>query len=349
MTASTSAGTTTVSLRDPGQLLAALPHLLGFRPADSVLVVAHGGRSGRRVGNVVRADLPRPDGVADLAQVLRASILAGDVAAATVAVVGGGKARGRAGPPWRDLVDAVAEAFAHAGHHVAHSLWVPEISAGARWHCYHDPACTGRMPDPASSVMAAVAAHQGMVTYPSREEMERQLAPADPAALARRSALLDAELEVLGARSSPEQAREQGLARVRAALGKALAGQLTFTDEEVAGLALALSVPEVRDACLATAVPTGESRALAAERLWLALVRETPAPERAQAACLLAYSAYVRGEGALAGMALENALTAHPGHVLAGLLHQALRHAVPPSRITGLGERGGEPSLWEPG
>ena len=37
-------------MRDPGELLAALPYLLGFHPRDSLVVLAFGGRSGRRVG-----------------------------------------------------------------------------------------------------------------------------------------------------------------------------------------------------------------------------------------------------------------------------------------------------------
>lgn len=55
MTTPSTAGTVKVDLRNPGQLLAAIPHLLGFRPADSVLVIGHRGGTGNRIGNVLRA------------------------------------------------------------------------------------------------------------------------------------------------------------------------------------------------------------------------------------------------------------------------------------------------------
>ena len=36
-------------LRNPGELLAALPYLIGFHPRDSLLFIAFGGSSGRRI------------------------------------------------------------------------------------------------------------------------------------------------------------------------------------------------------------------------------------------------------------------------------------------------------------
>jgi len=73
-----------------------------------------------------------------------------------------------------------------------------------------------------------------------------------------------------------------------------------------------------------------------AERLWLTLVQELPAPERAEAAVLLGYTAYLRGDGTFAGMALENALEAKPGHLLATLLATVLNRGFPPEQLLGL-------------
>jgi hypothetical protein len=67
--------------------------------------------------------------------------------------------------------------------------------------------------------------------------------------------------------------------------------------------------------------------------LWTALVRATPAPECAEPACLLAITAYLRGDGVLAGIALERAEAAHPGHVLATLLRTALLTGMPPEHL----------------
>ncbi|WP_034241171.1 DUF4192 family protein, partial [Saccharomonospora iraqiensis] len=62
---------TTVDLRAPGDLLAATPQLLGFRPTDSVLVIGHRAPTGTRIGAVLRADLPPPGDEPDLARRLR--------------------------------------------------------------------------------------------------------------------------------------------------------------------------------------------------------------------------------------------------------------------------------------
>lgn len=354
MTTSTSLsdGTATVDLRTPGQLLAATPHLLGFHPADSVLVVGHTGEQGRRIGHVLRGDLPPPGDEHALANQLRRPLLADGSVAATIAVVGGRREEQSAGPPHRGLVDAVRGAFTEADLPVTHALWVPRISSGEEWLCYADSTCRGRLPDVDSTVMAAVAAHAGVVTYSSREAMARQLDATDPDALARRAALLDTAIDDLGNADDagdPEAAAERGLARVRSALKRVERDEhADFSDDEITGLALALGVPAVRDPCLALAVPPGTRRAAVAERLWLALVRAMPAPERAQPACLLAYSAYVRGEGALAGMAIEKALEADPEHVLAGLLIRALEHALPPAVLSRLGESCDDAGLLPP-
>src|SRR5262249_60782180 len=75
------------------------------------------------------------------------------------------------------------------------------------------------------------------------------------------------------------------------------------------------------------------SGAAAAERLWLALVRAPPAPERAEPAALLALTAYLRGDGGLASVALEAALLACPHHSLSGLLRAALDGGMPPELL----------------
>jgi Domain of unknown function (DUF4192) len=81
-----------------------------------------------------------------------------------------------------------------------------------------------------------------------------------------------------------------------------------------------------------------EDRAAAVERLWLALTRSTPAPELASPATLAAFTAYLRGNGALAGIALERALEAWPGHDLATLLSMALETGLPPAALARLAD-----------
>ena len=68
----------------------------------------------------------------------------------------------------------------------------------------------------------------------------------------------------------------------------------------------------------------------AAEILWTECTRRAPAPLDAAPATLLAVSAWLRGDGAMANVALARALAGEPGYALARLLAQALAACVPP-------------------
>ena len=59
-----------VRVRDIGEIAAGLPHLLGFRPRESVVLIGLGGESGRRVGMTARADIPPPEHDRALARML---------------------------------------------------------------------------------------------------------------------------------------------------------------------------------------------------------------------------------------------------------------------------------------
>src|SRR3712207_6314035 len=59
-----------VRLEDGGDLAAALPVLVGFVPRQSLVLVALGGATGRRVGLTARVDLPDPAHAARIAGAL---------------------------------------------------------------------------------------------------------------------------------------------------------------------------------------------------------------------------------------------------------------------------------------
>ncbi|WP_158882565.1 DUF4192 domain-containing protein [Amycolatopsis anabasis] len=351
MTTSSTADRIQVNLSEPAQLISAIPHLLGFRPAESLVLIGHSPGAGRRVGLVQRLDLPAREYERAAAEHLAANLgLRSEAPAigATVIVVGRRTDRSPPDerPPHGRFVKRMTEALRRVGVPVLHAMWTPEIRAGVRWRCYDDQDCGGLLPDPGSTVMAAAAASVGMVTFGSREAMERQLAPDDPGALARRAGLLEAARNELD--DDPGRRAEAGRAEVRAALRQAADGELALTDEQVVRLVLALSETKVRDACLATALPPEGKRSQEAERLWTALIRAAPAPGRAEPASLLGFSAYMRGDGTLANMALENALRADPRHTLAQLLSQCLWHGTPPRKLRRLASVDTVPGLWEP-
>jgi hypothetical protein len=326
------AGGPALRIQDPGELIAALPALIGFHPAESLVLIATGGRSGRRIGLTVRVDLPQPEQagavVADAVQ----GLLLDDPAGAAVVVLGAGSAgsEGDGGPPHAALAAATTAVLLR--HDVAvHTLvWAARTAAGAPWACYDACRCRGVVPDPASSALAAAVVAGGQVIHRDREALHRLVEPADPGRIRRREGLLVRRLEEQAAERDSAQAVVAGLATVRAAIADCAAGRLRVDDRTVVELACALSDRDVRDAALLHNIGPDPA---AAEQLWTALVRETPDPEAAAPASLLAVSALLRGDGALANVALDRAEQAWPGHRLTRLLRAAADAGMRPAQV----------------
>lgn len=319
-------------LRSPAELVAAVPYLLGFHPRDSLVLVCTRGHDDRRVAFTSRVDLPPRRHVAKLARQLAAMLASHGCDEVLAVVVGGGsEAAGAHQPPGSGLVTALARACDGLGVTVAHRVWVPEIAAGARWRCYGPGARRGVLPDPASSPVAAAAVAAGQVTYPDRGDLERLVAPVDPTTLARRGERLSAHCDRESRREEPApDAAADMFALVSEWVARAEEVPLDLGDDEVVALCLALSDPMVRDAAFGLAVG---ANAAGAERLWTALVRESPDPEAAEAAVLLAHCALLRGNGGLAGIALDRAQSAWPGHRLSELFRCALDNGLGPDEL----------------
>jgi hypothetical protein len=111
------------------------------------------------------------------------------------------------------------------------------------------------------------------------------------------------------------------------------ASRPALTDREVARVVWGLRDRDVRDRALELAMGADAS---AAEVLWTDCTRRAPAPLDAAPATLLAVSAWLRGDGAMANVALERALAGEPGYALARLLAQALAQCVSPSELRAL-------------
>jgi hypothetical protein len=312
-----------ILLTSPGDLIAAVPHLIGFRPVDSFVIAAHGGPTGTRLAVCLRTDIPPPEHSWALAEQLKTPVLRANAVSVTAVVI----CAGVAGPPdplpHRDLVDAFTQVFASAGVALRHALWTPAIEPGASWWCYDDLECNGQVPDPAVSALAAASAAHGAVTYDSKEQMRAVLEPADREPVDRRAARISAALE-----HPPDEARAQQL--VDEVLAEVQAGEVTLDEDRIVGLAIALSHVRVRDRCLRPDV-TALGRAV--EQLWLDLTRALPPPYRAEPACLLAVTAYIRGDGSLAGVALDAAMAADPEHYLSQMLRFSMDLGLPPAEV----------------
>ncbi|SEQ70356.1 protein of unknown function [Lentzea xinjiangensis] len=317
-----------IRVRDAAELYAAIPHLMGFHPADSLVVLV---LKDNLISMTMRVDLPRPRHRGFLAAQLEAPLLEQGAAEVILVVVCAPSEHIPEELPHGPLVATFRDKLGGVGIDVIEAVWLPSFQKGARWLCYLDADCHGTLPDPQLSAMAAASAHEGNVTFESRAALAAIAALDPPEALERRSALLD---ELTANSEEPDPGTE--LRRVRDAIDAVEERRGPLPDTEVVALARALAVPEVRDASMGFAT-LPQSRL--AERLWLELTRSCPAPERAEPACLLAFYAYQRGDGGIASIALDAAEDACPGHALTKLLRAAASAAFPPSEMRALATR----------
>jgi hypothetical protein len=336
-----------VRISEPGEIAAALPVLLGFRPQESVVLVSLTGPSGGRVGLTVRGDLPPPDGAAAAAAALVRSVGTDDPCGVLVAVVSeapdvpsaGRAANGDGGPPGlphRALVRELVVALAADGVPVREALLVRD----GRWWSYDcpHPCCAPgagtALPEGVTPLEAASVA-TGTVVERDRGDLVRRISgpPGTPGpVMAAVCALVGAECAARIGDVGADVVAEESWSAVTAAVARCRpAGRATgLTDEEVARVAWGLRDRDVRDRALELAV--GDD-APAAEILWTECTRRTPAPLDAAPATMLAVSAWLRGDGAMANVALARALASDPAYALARLLAQALAQCVPPSDL----------------
>ena len=321
-------------LTRPGAVIAALPAVLGFVPEKSLVLLSI---DDGELGSVMRVDLT--DAVADqLGHLADVAAAAGPEAAIAVIVDADGAFCPMCIDQYRDLCSSLTDELER--HDIV--LWaahvVDRVAVGGRWHCVDDCGAGGVVDDPSASPLAAAAVLDGRRLYARRADLQAVIAPADRARssaltglIAERAALRDQTHR----KDSTACVRRDVEAAMAAAAGVADGQQLD--DAEIAGLACALADVEVRDTLYALAV--GHS-AGDAESLWALLARTLPTPWRAEALVLLAFSAYARGDGPLAGVSLEAALRCEPGHRMAGMLDTALQSGLRPERIRELAVAG---------
>ncbi|WP_327047042.1 DUF4192 domain-containing protein [Microbispora sp. NBC_01189] len=321
-------------LSTPADILSAVPYLVGFHPADSLVVT---GSTGPEVRLTTRWDLPADPGELDrLVPLLRRE------AVSSAFLVGYGP-----GALVTPVVDEVTRLLRAGDIRVTESL----RAEGGRYWSYSCGSATccpaeGTPYDTGGSRVAATAVMHGLVALPDRGSLRRSVQPSGGTRmrqatlrvvaalrtrLAARHAVAEAATEAAtsAADLDEEVARFVGeaLERVRAAIGLYDSGG-RLGDEEAARLGLDLAVIRVRD----------EAWALIDDRdahlaLWRDLTRRLEPRHAAPAASLLAAAAWHRGECALAGMALERALAADPGYSMALLLRQALTHMMSPAML----------------
>jgi hypothetical protein len=313
-------------------VLAVVPHLLGFRPADSLVMLGIGGPHAR-IRLAFRYDLPDPSDdevAADIAEHASSVLRRQHLAMAIVVGYGPGSAV-------TPLVDAVVPALREAGIAVQDVLRVE----GDRYWSYtcEDPGCCppeGTPFDtsghPASTALAAA----GLTVRADRAELAGTLAPVvDVAAMraavgtARRRAGELVDLAAVADGGDPFlPVADAGRRSVKQVIARYRRGGRLTDHEEMAWLGVTLCDLRVRDDAWARMDPGFHE---AHRRLWVDLVRHLPTEFVAAPAALLAFTAWQGGNGALASVAIERALDADPEYSMAHLIADALHAGLPPT------------------
>lgn len=325
----TTSHTPDFELDRPGTLIAAVPAVLGFVPEMSlVLVTVDRGD----LGCVLRLDLDddMDEQIAHLAEVAAAGRPDGAVA---VIVDEHGAGCHPCNDDYRELADRLAEQLASWDITLLGAHVVDRVATGGRWHCADGCGRGGVIEDPSASPLAVAAVLDGRRLYTRRAELQAVVA-ADPVRSAELADVIAADSDSPGEMSAG-QARAV-IDEARAAAAHVADGGV-LSDEVAARLGRALRDVRVRDTLFALAVGEDADRA---EALWVSLARILPAPWRTEALVLLAFSAYARGDGPLAGVSLDAALRLDPVHRMAGMLDQALQSGLRPERIRDLAVTG---------
>ena len=319
----------------PAALLAVIPHLLGFMPEASVVVIGHTPPRDR-VRVTLRYDLPDPPD-ADLAADIAghaAGVISSQQLPAAIAVGYGPE------PLVTPVAGAVRDAAQRAGIDLHDFLRVED---GRYWsyRCGDEACCpaAGVPFDATAHPAAADMAAAGKQVLAGRAAVAARVAPVGGiAAESMRQATRRAEQHAAQLLTKVRRSSRIGAARhMIAAEGLAAVGQMIaryrgdgrFTsDDEIARITVALRDLRVRDDAWARMDPAHTDAHL---RLWIDVTRRAQPGYVAAPAALLAFVAWQSGDGTLANVALDRALADEPRYSMAMLLRQVISAGAPPS------------------
>lgn len=320
-----------LTIKTPADLLAVVPFVLGFHPQDS-LVLLTSDATARQLH--ARIDLPHdPDESRAVCEQLRTAVRRSGTA--RVALVAYSEDHCLA----LDAVCALDAVLAADGVEVVAAV----RADGERWYSLDgcDDACCpweGTPYDVSAHPVTAQGVLDGRVTFRSREELADSLVGTDCEATEAVAGAADVAARRQEAASrtplgmpDPVGARRHLVTEglwVQDRIARYLATGEPLDAAEAGRLLVALVDLEIRD--VAWAAMTRRNARVHVE-LWRDLVRRTPLDQAAAPAALLAFAAWLAGDGALAWCALDRCQQAEPGYGLAGLLTQALVSAVDPA------------------
>ena len=325
-----------VRASSPAALLTLIPHLLGFLPEASLVVIGVAPPRDR-IRVTLRYDLPDPpelDLISDLAAhavgVLRSQRLIAAVAVGygpeTLVTPAAAELRGQA---WQAGIDLREFLRVHGGRYWSYT-------------CRSEACCPAAgvpfEPDP-QAAQAAALIDAGIPVLASRAAVAARVAPLDGiAAESMRQATRRAEQHVTQLLAKVRKSGRlgavrhmiaaEGLAALGAMIARYRSGGRFTSDDEIARISVALRDLRVRDDAWARMDPRHADQHL---RLWIDVVRRARSRYVAAPAALLAFVAWQSGDGALANVALDRALADDPGYSMATLLRQVITAGAPPS------------------
>ncbi|GAB77581.1 DUF4192 domain-containing protein [Austwickia chelonae] len=337
--------TSAVHVNRPEELAVALPYLLGYRPNDSVVVVV--ALRGRQVGVIQRLDLlpPGEHYPPQAFEVLCAVLAADGCDGALLAEFTD------AGPTTHHTSDQVAVALEDGGIPVRASLvvrqgmWRSLTAGGGR---------TSFRPLPAAEDVPAVATCVllGVSPWPSRAAMADSVEPGpgspryepvgsvvpeefdESSGYAAWACLLGVDGEQPPERLPPDIARlvvvSAGRTGVRDSLLAWLCPEFLGGEGERSGLddgVASLGIPPD------LSTDEGQECARGMMHRMIRFARCLPEQDRAGLLVMVAACAWQQGQGALARICADRALSLDPGHSLARLLGAVIAHGVKPSEL----------------
>lgn len=318
----TDAATPRLKLRDGDDLARAVPHLIGFHPSRSLIAVAVNAATGLlRV--TLRVDAPATRREARLAGLRLGELM-------TRAGAGSAYVTYYDAPPDSASDDLAAEArhclerTRSRERDIAAGMAAVGVDTLFLWPSEPSGAATSRV-----DVAQLSAVLDGRPTFRSRDDVRSLLAPLGGAARGEVAEqidalqstalgewdLLDAACQVLAQRA---EARRLGHPVPRT------------TPSDIALCALAASHVPTRDRLLTV---IAADRALDGADVWLESAQLVPTTYVASVATMAAVCAYLRGNGVLAGCAIDRALETDPHHSLAALMEVTLEHGIPPDEV----------------
>jgi hypothetical protein len=318
----------------PEALLAIVPHLLGFAPRSSLVVIG-AERPGDRIKVTLRYDLPDPPGAG----------VAADLAAHTVGVLTSQQltALVAVGYGPRSLVGPVAQALLIAAGPAGIDIGdILRVEGRRYWSylCTEQSCCPAAgTPFAADSQAAFALARAGGHVLADRAAVAARVAPLggiDAESMRQATQRAERHVRQLLARvrkssrlgAARRMIATEGLNAVGSMIRTYRSGGRYATDYQLAWITVALRDLRVRDDAWARMDP---DHADAHRRLWTDLTRRAQPGYVAAPASLLAFVAWQSGDGALANVALDRALADEPEYSMALLLRQVITAGTPPS------------------